>query len=234
MQHVQPYGKMLHGQMLKSAPSDYDRHVIAFRPISVTACSWSYDNMLCRTWWNLLFACYLAYLMLSITSSVLWHCWLGSRKGIRPVKNMGYGGGEHWLVRMEWCPAGWSVCLPLLISPCTIKSRSSLLAPAHPGGPGKRAIKRLWLWWFHHKNDSTLHCSGIQSWDLTWYHNQACFHHDQTTATCSCILYLQLSTIGFSEYSKQIKPPFMYAENLPQSVAQNAKISVHEEIHMVY
>jgi len=37
------------------------------------------------------------------------------------------------------------VCLPLLISPCTIKSRSSLLAPAHLGGPGKRAVKRLLL-----------------------------------------------------------------------------------------
>ena len=48
--------------------------------------------------------------------------------------------------------SGWSGaqsddrCLPLLIFPCTIKSRSSLLAPAHPGGPGKRAVKRLWLW----------------------------------------------------------------------------------------
>jgi len=31
----------------------------------------------------------------------------------------------------------------LLIFPCTIKSRSSLLAPAHPGGPGKRVVKRL-------------------------------------------------------------------------------------------
>jgi len=31
----------------------------------------------------------------------------------------------------------------VLMFPCTIKSRSSLLAPAHPGGPGKRAIKRL-------------------------------------------------------------------------------------------
>jgi len=45
--------------------------------------------------------------------------------------------------------SGWSgaqpdgQCLPLLVFPCTIKSRSSLLAPAHPGGPGKRAIK----WW---------------------------------------------------------------------------------------
>jgi len=72
-----------------------------------------------------------------LLTSVLWRCWLGGRKGIRPVKNMGDGGGGHWLVRMEWRPAGWSVCLPLLIFPCTIKSRSSLLAPAYPGGPGK-------------------------------------------------------------------------------------------------
>jgi len=49
----------------------------------------------------------------------------------------GDGGGGHWLVWMEWRPSGWSVCLPLLIFPCTIKSRSSLLAPAHPGGPKK-------------------------------------------------------------------------------------------------
>jgi len=31
-----------------------------------------------------------------------------------------------------------------IIFPCIIKSRSSLLALAHPAGPGKRAIKRLW------------------------------------------------------------------------------------------
>jgi len=37
-------------------------------------------------------------------------------------------------------PAGWPVCLPLLLFPCTVKSRSSPLAPAHPGGPGKRAV----------------------------------------------------------------------------------------------
>jgi len=41
-------------------------------------------------------------------------------------------------------PTGWSLCLPLLIFPCTIKCRSSLLAPAHPGGPRKRAVKQLW------------------------------------------------------------------------------------------
>ena len=58
-------------------------------------------------------------------------------------KKWGNGGGGHWLVRMEWRPAGWSVCLPLLISSCTVKSRSSLLAPAQPGCPGKITIKRL-------------------------------------------------------------------------------------------
>ena len=69
---------------------------------------------------------------------------VGLQEGHPACKNMGDGGGGHWLVWMEWRRAGWSVCLPLLIFPCTIKSRSSLLAPAHPGGPGKRAVKRLW------------------------------------------------------------------------------------------
>jgi len=77
-------------------------------------------------------------------ASLLWYCWLGGRKGIRPVKIWGDGGGRHCLVLMGWRPDGWSVCLPLLIFPCIMKSRSSLLAPAHPGGPGKRAVKRLW------------------------------------------------------------------------------------------
>ena len=30
------------------------------------------------------------------------------------------------------------------VAPCAIKSRSSLLAPAHVGGPRKRAVKLLW------------------------------------------------------------------------------------------
>ena len=69
--------------------------------------------------------------------------WVAGRAS-GPQKIWGNDGGGHWLVRMEWRPAGWSVCLPLLISPYAIKSRSSLLAPADPGGPGKRAAKQLW------------------------------------------------------------------------------------------
>ena len=48
------------------------------------------------------------------------------QEGHLACKKMGDDGGGHWLVQMEWLPAGWSVCLPLLIFPCTMKSRSSL------------------------------------------------------------------------------------------------------------
>jgi len=69
---------------------------------------------------------------------------VGQKEGHPAYKKWGDGGGGHWLVRMQWHPARWSACLPLSIFPCTIKSRSSLLAPADPDGPGKRAVK--WLW----------------------------------------------------------------------------------------
>jgi len=69
---------------------------------------------------------------------------VGQQEGHTTCKKMGDGGGRHWLVRMEWCPAVWSVCLPLLIFPCTIKSRSSFLALAQSAGTSKRAVKQLW------------------------------------------------------------------------------------------
>ena len=67
----------------------------------------------------------------------------GRQEGHPACKKWGDGGGWHWLVRMELRPAGWSVCLPVLIFPCIIKSRR-FLASAHPGGPRKMAVKQLW------------------------------------------------------------------------------------------
>jgi len=95
---------------------------------------------------------------------------VGGRKGIQPVKNMRDGGGGHRLVWMEWRPARWSVCLHLLIPPCTIKSRSSLLAPVHPGCPGKRAVKRLW-WWLRSWLSSLMTVQYIMYFRFClWYH----------------------------------------------------------------
>jgi len=54
----------------------------------------------------------------------------------------GDGADGHWLVRMEWCPAGWSVSASVNL-PLHHKVQNSLLEPAHPGGPEKRAVK--WL-----------------------------------------------------------------------------------------
>ena len=82
----------------------------------------------------------LTYLLIAFSALTLL---VGRQEGHPACKKWRNGGGGHWLVRMEWRPSGWSVCLPLLIFPCTIKSRSSLLAPAHPVGPGKRTVKRL-------------------------------------------------------------------------------------------
>jgi len=74
---------------------------------------------------------------------------VGRQEG-HPACKKEWGGWWRWeLVSLDGvAPAGWPVCLPLLIFPCTVKSRSSLLAPAHPGGPGKKAVKRLWWWWY--------------------------------------------------------------------------------------
>ena len=77
-----------------------------------------------------------------VTPSVLWRCWLG---GIRPVKP-------------EWWGAGRVICLELgadlhvaqLMSlPLTVSCFSEIqigftfLVPAHPGSPGQRAVKRV-------------------------------------------------------------------------------------------
>jgi len=84
-------------------------------------------------------------LVLSFVPSVLWRCWLGGRKGIRPVKT-------------EWWGAGMVICLqrgadlhmaqlmplPLTVS-CFNKSQIgfTFLLPSHPGSHGQRAVKRV-------------------------------------------------------------------------------------------
>jgi len=80
--------------------------------------------------------------------SVLWRCWLGGRKGIRPAK------------KTEWWVAGMVICLErgadlhmaqLMPLPLTVSCLSKIqigftfLVQAHPGSPGKRAVKWVCL-----------------------------------------------------------------------------------------
>ena len=70
--------------------------------------------------------------------------------------------------------------------PCTIKSRSSLLALAHLGGPGKRAVKRLW-------------CAHQQSQNNTVFLHRypGCVYnpHMPTPCTKSCFQSNKSSTV---------------------------------------
>ena len=77
-----------------------------------------------------------------LVPSVLWRCWLGCRKGIRPVKMS--DGVLAWLsVWSEMQTCIWPVsCFS------KIQIGFTFLVPAHPGSPGKMAVKRVCVFLF--------------------------------------------------------------------------------------
>ena len=86
------------------------------------------------------------YLSLCSTAfpSVLWCCWLGGRKGIRPVKKWVVG---YWHGYLEWgADLYMAQQIPLLLTvSCFSKIRIdfTFLVLAYPRSPGQRAIKRV-------------------------------------------------------------------------------------------
>jgi len=75
--------------------------------------------------------------------SVLLRCWLGGRKGIRPVKT------EWWVICLERgadMHMAQLMPLPLIVSSFSkIQIGFTFLVLAHPGSPGKRAVKRVYV-----------------------------------------------------------------------------------------
>ena len=76
--------------------------------------------------------------------SVLWHCWLGDRKGIRPVK--------HWALVCLWWWFDWNFAhliapvaatISIILSSNKIQNGDILVVPADPGPPGKWPL--LWM-----------------------------------------------------------------------------------------
>ena len=77
--------------------------------------------------------------------SVLWRCWFGGKKGIRPVKTEWWG--ASMVVCLEWgadLHMAQLMPLPLTVS-CFSKIQIgfTFLVPAHPSSPGIRAAKRV-------------------------------------------------------------------------------------------
>ena len=70
------------------------------------------------------------------------HCWLGDRKGIRPVKKEWWGAGM--VVGLEQgadLHTAQLMPLPLTVSCFTKIQIGFTFVPAHRGSPGKRAVK---------------------------------------------------------------------------------------------
>ena len=74
--------------------------------------------------------------------SVLWHCRLGGRKGIRPVKN----GRWRWaLVSPDGVAPSRMVSVSASVNlPLHHKAQKFSSGTGLPDGPGKRTVKRLW------------------------------------------------------------------------------------------
>jgi len=73
---------------------------------------------------------------------VLWCCWLGGRKGIRPVKTKRWGTGG--VICLEWCAdLHMAQLIPLTLTvSCFSKIHIgfTFLVLAHSGSPGKRPL----------------------------------------------------------------------------------------------
>jgi len=98
------------------------------------------DAVCCYHYCSNISSVLLLWLLSWCTPSVLWRCWLGGRKSIRPVKT-------------EWWGASVVICLDLgadlhmaqlmplpLTVPCFSKIQIgfAFLVPAHPGSPRKK------------------------------------------------------------------------------------------------
>ena len=83
----------------------------------------------------------------SILPSVLWRCWLGGRKGIRPVKTEWWGAGVViCLERSADLHMAQLMPLPLAVSCCSkILIDFTFVVPSHLGSPGQRAVKRVYV-----------------------------------------------------------------------------------------
>jgi len=82
---------------------------------------------------------------IAVLPSVLWRCWLGGRKGIRPVKTEWWGTGVViFLERGADLHMAQLMPLPLTVS-CFSKIHIGFtsVVPAHLGSPGQRAVKRV-------------------------------------------------------------------------------------------
>jgi len=117
--------------------------------------------------------------------SVLWHCWLGSRKGIRHVKKLS-SGVLAWLSVCSEMHMAQRIPLPLTVL-CFSKIQTgfTFLVLAHPGSSGQRAVKRVCVCVCvtSISESSSLRLASRQSWSVE---TSFVWLSRSDSALCSC------------------------------------------------
>ena len=100
-----------------------------------------------------------------LTYSLLWHCWLGDRKGIQPVKKTGHSfiGGDELTGALHFA----RLIAPVVTTTSIILSSNkiqngNILVPANPGLSGKwplkwRAVTAVYLTYSNHSKSWLCH-----------------------------------------------------------------------------
>ena len=129
------------------------RHLLSSNPDRLVPCildnvgttlSYQISNMILINATLLLVHCFIMSKFYAfIVPSVLYRCWLGGRKGIRPVNNrvVGYWRGclSGARCRLAYGPADATATHASCFS--KIQIGFTFLVPAHPSSPGQRAVK---------------------------------------------------------------------------------------------
>ena len=125
-------------------------------------------------------------------SSVLWHCWLGNRKGIPPVKSwvmVCWSQHFYWSFAHIIAPVGATISITLSSNKI---QNGDILVPANAGPPRKLPLKWRVIVQQHQK----------------WTHvpagwtNLRCFHRISETAICCYVPAVPAQTVSYiSEYT---------------------------------
>jgi len=118
-------------------------------------------------------------LQLCCYPSVLWHCWVGDRNGIRPVKS--------WMLVCWWWRFDWSfarLIAPVVTTTSIILSFSKIQnediwVSANPGPTGKWPLK-----WRERFEDTRFFQSASWAARLHWWG----LYHDSLWPACSVLL----------------------------------------------
>jgi len=147
-------------------------HVRLRYTLTEISCAWQHSGPFCE----------------DMVPSVLWRCWLGGRKGIRPVKNLS-GGVLAWLS----ADLHMAQLMPLPLTVfcfCKTQIGFTFLVPAYLGSPGKGPLNRCVFvrrWNLHLQG-----FSHVKQWifrltqQVTWRHHsllycRSAMHHASTS-----------------------------------------------------